>query len=631
MSKKALNITVLSIVAAVFVIFFYQSGSIKQATGSQDTKTERGEMQTSPFKVATLQFNPTLNERKKNVKELSRVAEKAFENGAKLVVAPEMATTGYMYEDREAIEPFVDTIPGKTTATFAKIAKENHGYIVFGMAEVDEKTGLYYNSAVLIGPDGYIGKYRKTQMWETEMHWAAWGDMGVPVFDTVIGKIAINICMDSAYFETARLAGIKGADIMAFPTNSSAQTISALPARAQQNGMYIVSANRSNTEKGFHMIGGSAVWSPTGEKLAEAPIAMTKEEAIEETVIEYAEIDLKQYENENKERLERRRPELYKELMHKVAPWNSTKTTTSHHVNVAALQYEPVALDKAKNMEKVSHLIEQATRENQSLDLVVLPETSLIGPVDKKSKKDIRSLAETEQGQTKKFMADLATANDIAIVYGFVEKEENKLYNSAMLIDKNGNKAGKYRKTHLNESDKAWAEAGAKLPVFETEDLGRIGILIGEDAAFPETAGVLAVNRADMIAIPSAWHGQYGGKMEINRAISKNPYPDNAMVTWDAVAIGAQAYTVVANFIGTDKDYLGGSGLYTLDPLYGLDQPVVASMGEEEVITAEFDTLQSDRWFNQEKLLQSRQTPYFKPLIIESSSQESNSDLDEAA
>jgi predicted amidohydrolase len=570
-----------------------------------------------PFQVASIQFNPLLNNREQNVKELLKVTEEALKNGAKLVVAPEMATTGYDYANREAIRPFVDTIPGKTTDAFAKLAKKYNAYLVFGMAEVEKKTGLYYNSAALVGPEGYIGKYRKMQMWETEMHWAAWGDLGVPVFDTKIGKIAINICMDSAYYETSRLAGIKGTDILAFPTNSSAQTISALPARAQQNGMYIISANRSNTENGFHMIGGSAIWSPDGKKLAEAPVVMNESEDIDEPTITYATIDPRLFDNKNKDALNERRPKLYKEIVHYVAPWDYTKNTTSHEVVAAALQYEPIIGDKEKNKEKIKKLIKQAKKEDNDLNLVVLPELSLTGPVDGKSKNEVEALAEDPKGDTAMFMSNLAKEYQLSIVYGFIEKKGNAFYNSAILMSSNGETVGKYQKTHLNKSDRKWAKPGSSLPVFETQDLGRIGVLLGEDARYPETSGVLAVKRADIIAIPSAWHGQYGGKMEINKEISVNKYPEGSMVTWDAVAMGAQAYTVVANYIGTEKGYLGRSSLYTLDPLYGLDQPVVASKKKEEALLVKFKTLQSDAWFNQERLILSRKTTYFVPLVQE--------------
>ncbi|WP_026692756.1 carbon-nitrogen hydrolase family protein [Peribacillus kribbensis] len=142
------------------------------------------------------------------------------------------------------------------------------------------------------------------------------------------------------------------------------------------------------------------------------------------------------------------------------------------------------------------------------------------------------------------------------------------LFNTALLISEDGKIAGTYQKTHLNKSDKTWASEGSSLPVFKTDSLGTVGILIGEAAAYPESAGVLAVKRADVIAIPSAWNGQYGGEMEINKKLSANPYPDGSMVTWNAVAIGTQANTVAANYVGNQEKYLGRSSLYIRSTLW---------------------------------------------------------------
>jgi len=620
LKNKASIVLLLSSIIILLGLFGFQTTiSSEEGLNKKKQAPETSEKLIEPYKVATIQYNPTLYEREKNVDELVNLTEEAFKNGAKLVVAPEMATTGYMYKNREDIAPFVDTIPGKTTKRFEKITRKYDGYIVFGMPEVEKETDLYYNSAALVGPEGYIGKYRKTHLWETEMHWSPWGNLGVPVFETKIGDIAINICMDSAYFESARLAGVQGADILAFPTNSSAQAVSALPARASQNGMYVISSNRSNTEKGFHMIGASAIWSPFGGKLAAADFSPNKEKDIEKPQIVYAEVDPSKFDNKSKKALKNRRPELYKELAHYIQPWDYTQNTESHQVTATALQYEPEVGNKNKNMKKINRLVDnaisQAEEKEKTLDLVVLPELSVTGPMKNLNVGEIKKLAETLQGKTTSAMKDIAEEHQTAIVYGLVEKQENKLYNSAVLINKDGEIVGKYRKTHLSENNQKWATKGSKLPVFETESLGKIGLLIGDDARYPETAGVLSVKRADMIAIPSSWSGQYGRYAEINPKLSANRYPDNTMILWDSIAMSAQAYTIVANYVGTEENYLGGSALYTLDPLYGLDQPVTATEEKEEALLVEFNTIQSDWWFNQDKLLKSRQPDYYTPLV----------------
>ena len=88
------------------------------------------------------------------------------------------------------------------------------------------------------------------------------------------------------------------------------------------------------------------------------------------------------------------------------------------------------------------------------------------------------------------------------------------------------------------------------IPVFTTE-IGRVGLLACADVRFPEAAGVLEVGRADIIAIPSAWDGSYGGWLQEPKGLFTNPYADNTMVFWYAIAKNMQAFTVVANPVGT--------------------------------------------------------------------------------
>ncbi len=600
-------VSCVTIILLVFTVSVYHGGQLSEAIMTDNNMT---------FKAAAVQFNPQLNERDKNIEELLKVVTDAAKQGSKLIVTPEMATTGYYYANREAIAPFVDTIPGYTTKKFEEVAKKYDAYIVVGLPEVDSETELYYNAAALVGPEGYIGKYRKTHQWETEEHWAAWGDLGVPVYETKVGKIAINICMDSAYFESARLAAVNGADILAFPTNSSAQAISALQARAIQNGLYIVSANRSNTENGFHMIGASAIWSPEGKKLAEAAFTPSPDKDIHESTIIYGEIDRTQYNNQGKKRLKERRPELYKDLMLYIAPWDYSKNNDSHDISAVVLQYEPVIGNKEENLKKIKALLQKSLQEGKkkgkAVQLVVLPELSTTGPI--KELDTVKEAAEDLDGTTVKTFAKLAKDNNLHIVFGMIEKEGEKLYNSAVLVGPKGEVMGSYRQTHLNEPDKKWATPGNALKVFST-DIGKIGVMIGYDAVFPEVAGVMAVKRADIIAMPSRWNGIFDREIEINPSISANKYPTGAMSLWDSVAMSAQAYTVVSNLIGTDSNYFGQSGLYTLDPLYGLDQPMIALKNQEDPFLMEFKTLQNDWWFNQQRLIESRRTYFYKPLI----------------
>src|SRR5713226_34487 len=147
-------------------------------------------MQT-PFKVAAVEFNPDLFEFDRNVRRACVVIEEAATNGAKLIVMPEAALSGYIYRDLEQFLPYMDTVPGKGTDAVAAICAAHGCYVAIGIAEIDPATRLTYNTGALVGPHGYIGKYRKNGLNPSDVIWFTPGNTGYPVFDTELGKICM--------------------------------------------------------------------------------------------------------------------------------------------------------------------------------------------------------------------------------------------------------------------------------------------------------------------------------------------------------------------------------------------------------------------------------------------------------
>src|SRR5436305_9500627 len=131
--------------------------------------------------VAAIQYGPMLGEKDKNIRDLLQLVEEAIAHHARLIVLPEMATTGYCWASREEIAPYVEPIPGPTTALFQRLASEHNCYIAISLPEVDPLTQMYYNSMVLLGPDGLVGTYRKLHSYISEPRWACDGDLGIPV------------------------------------------------------------------------------------------------------------------------------------------------------------------------------------------------------------------------------------------------------------------------------------------------------------------------------------------------------------------------------------------------------------------------------------------------------------------
>ncbi|HWI63434.1 MAG TPA: nitrilase-related carbon-nitrogen hydrolase, partial [Symbiobacteriaceae bacterium] len=256
--------------------------------------------------VAAVQFEPRFGDKEYNLAHLRQLTEQAARAGAKLVVLPEMATTGYCFGSRTEIAPLVEPVPGgPTIGAFVALAAAHGIFLVVGLPEVEPATGAFYNTAALIGPQGYIGKYRKTHSFIDETRWARDGDLGIPVFPTAIGRIAIVICMDNSYFEPARVAALAGAEILAFPTNWLGNQ-DAWRARAVENGLYVVAANRYGEERGTRFCGNSAVIDPNGSNLGLLSTGDGRVLAEVETDLARAARTIA---------LARRRPEQYQDLL----------------------------------------------------------------------------------------------------------------------------------------------------------------------------------------------------------------------------------------------------------------------------------------------------------------------------
>ncbi|USG60367.1 hypothetical protein NBZ79_14440 [Sneathiella marina] len=583
------------------------------------------------FKVAAIEFNPVFKQREQNFPAMEALVKQAAESEAKLILFPEMSTTGYLYGSRSEIAPFVDTIPGKTTSYFEELAKKYAVYIVAGMPEVDDATGMYYNAAFLVGPDGLVGKYRKNNLFLLESGWAAQGNLGIPVFDTELGKISIIICYDDYFYQSTRLASLKGANLLAFIASSGRMlnpdpdmagvhiSISDVQQQALQNGLFVVATNRTNIEKndalgiGVHYLGGASIWDPLGKNIAQAAVSTQKGQASNDAdpTILYGNIDRSLYENSAKELLKYRRPELYGDITLNMSPRPMMASRLSHDVNALLVQYTPQANDMAANKSKVNTLLE----ENVSLvtNLIVFPEYSLTGPpLSTEKAKELANSAD----EINAYFSVLANRHDSYLVYSTVTKDSEKYYKTARILGPQGKIVGEYRKTHLNTKEKKWLTAGNDIPVIDTK-IGRIGLLIGDEVLYPEAADVLSVRRADMIVVPVSWTGQYGIADELDKGFLTRKYPSNTNVIWYATAKNAQAYLMAANFVKTDQEFLGSSGLYSLDPTNGYYPPVVASRDQEEVLAVNFQTIAPKTWWtSQQFIIDGRRPELYIPLVL---------------
>lgn len=585
---------------------------------------------TTPFKVAAVEFNPMMMELEKNIEGAVIAATEAAENGARLIVLPEAAVSGYIYKDREQFLPYMDTIPGKTTNALSAVCAKYNCYIAIGIAEIDTDTNLTYNSGALMGPKGYIGKYRKNGLNPSDILWFVPGNTGYPVFETELGNITMIICYDDTYYEPARIAALKNADIIAYICSSDRvlpqlgsesaanhSTIAAVQQQCAWNGLAMVAADRSNAESnpttGISVTyGGSAsIWQATGERIAHASTTNTNMTLVNQTSIIYADIDPAKFNNDQKRSFTRRRPELYPELAFYRAPTDGAASKASHSVSATALQYKLEKNDFEGNLTRSDKLIDALQTSGQATNFVVFPAFSFCGPVDKSN---YQNCAESQLGRSTQAATDFAGRLQAYVVVSFIEKDGADYYHTASLVGPDGKLVGQYRQTHLDENLNGVLKPGNALPVFDTA-IGRIGLLLNEDVRFPEASGILSVKRADIIAIPSSWSGQYGGPLQDAVGLFKHPYAANTMVFWYAVAKTSQAYTIVANPVG--NGCMGSSGIFTINPIDSLESPVVGSVDSEEAVRLTFNTLGDPNWWmNQSKLIGGRRADLAAPLTF---------------
>jgi predicted amidohydrolase len=223
-------------------------------------------------RVAVAQIEPKLGEKDRNLEACLARLEAASADGAQLLVLPECAIPGYMFESAAEAMPFAEEVPGPSTEALAAACRRLGVHAVCGLLERDGDE--LYNVAVLVGPDGLIGSYRKTHLPFLGVDRFTIPGDELPVFDTPLGRIGLEICYDLRFPEVTRTLALAGADIVAhptaFPVAARVQTELITVARAAENRIYLLTANRVGKERSGEFCGWSQIVDPFGSRLAEA-------------------------------------------------------------------------------------------------------------------------------------------------------------------------------------------------------------------------------------------------------------------------------------------------------------------------------------------------------------------------
>jgi predicted amidohydrolase len=264
------------------------------------------------MRVGYYQYHPEFGAPKQN---LAKVEDSLAGVDADIIVLPELAFTGYFFEDRDELKELAEVVSESPTVhRLSRLCKDNTFYLVVGFAE--RYKGRLYNTALVIGPSGLVHRYRKLHLFNTEKEYFDPGDTPLNTIEIRGARVGVMICFDWVFPEVARSLALQGADLLCHPSNLvltyCQQT---MITRSLENSVFSITANRTGKEtrpRGELLFTGqSQIVGPMGEIVASS-------NSDEEAVVIY-DIDLSNARNkfitENNDLFSDRRPEFYDSIV----------------------------------------------------------------------------------------------------------------------------------------------------------------------------------------------------------------------------------------------------------------------------------------------------------------------------
>ena len=573
-----------------------------------------------PIKVAAVDFIPAWGDLGGNIRRLVSAAEAVAAQGINYAVFPETALSGYAFADPSQLAPSVDTIPGKTTTALLPLLKRTGLYMSVGIAEKDAVTGIIYNTAVLLGPEGIIGKYRKNGLNGQDVQLFGPGNTDVSVFETKLGRIGLIICYDDTYWQYDRLAALRGAQIIGWHSVSDRvmpgtppalakanhSTVASVQHMSALNGVWVIGATRSGIERNpingteLYYNGGSSIWSPEGRKLVQAPVVPPKVlppglNGIYATTITPAAAD-----PVRDQRLALRRPSLYNPwLTLRRAPVDLTATKTPQVMNLAAAQW-------------VSGDSQLQTTKPANGELMVLPELSSLP--SGLSNAQIREKAETRGADFEQRLTLQAKAGKGYLVGSYPERVGQRVFHTVVLAGPSGTVLGRYRATHLNGSKRTWADPGDS-PVVVSTPLGRVGLATSDDLRVPEFVGLMQTLRTDVLVVPAGEPSSL--KVEIDPglyAVSDPPTGRADLHPYLAAKLGQFWLVSGGRRHGTARGATA-AGIYGPEPVVAT--PTLTAAVDEAAVRISTLVPAVGTWINQQQLIDGQRSDLFTPLVLD--------------
>jgi predicted amidohydrolase len=231
------------------------------------------------IRVACRQLAPTVGDLDANRSLTREAVREAVAAGARLVVLPELSTSGYVFESAEEARSCAEPADGPSLRAWSEEAARGDAVVVGGFCELGEN-GLLYNSAAVVDAEGVVAVYRKLHLWDREKLFFEPGQECAPVLETRVGRIGVAVCYDLNFPEVARGLALAGADVVVLPTNSPRfprpdgerpMEVTLAMATAHLNHVFYAMCDRCGPERGVEWVGGSVICDEWGWILAGPP------------------------------------------------------------------------------------------------------------------------------------------------------------------------------------------------------------------------------------------------------------------------------------------------------------------------------------------------------------------------
>jgi len=458
----------------------------------------------APAKVALIHSNPVLGDVPTNISVLESLVEEAFDSGANIIVTPELATTGFSITQNQVLTDLGFTDPYPELDSIRDLAITNQGYVIVAIAEVAAAQKVY-NTVAVYGPTGLITTSRKRGL----SGWHERGDVPIDIITTPYGDIAYIICSDSYLPDWLRIATLKGADLLLLPANwwGSFGQEEIWQTRARENGVWFFTANRWGTEVDerfgfpftYYMDDAPSTFITPNGKIE--LIHRAESDPVPANKILYYDVDVPQYRIGTTDNpvysVNFRKPEAYSEIANlyyrpdldnQPAPGLPTAGVTQ----AASMAYKP-SLFASVNLAKIQNTWAQNAG---NADVLVLPGFGLTAfPINSSNPAwhTYGSWAQLQQFVEQNGLELLVTS---ALEF---QSYNSNLRQSLVILRPNQapELRGQIHSAIVGEG------TGVAPTVIDLPN-ARVGVLLGRDALFPETATHLAKSGIDLLLVTSA-------------------------------------------------------------------------------------------------------------------------------